>query len=77
MIFARKINKIPSFYMIFAPKMPELYIIIARRIFFPIFWGRRGEARTPACPPSSTPMPLAITYLQFYVLPVSRLANQL
>ena len=35
MIFARKINKIPQFYMIFARKIPEFYIIIARKIFFP------------------------------------------
>jgi len=38
MIFARKIKKIPEFYMIFARKMPKFYIIIARKIFFPIFW---------------------------------------
>jgi len=38
MIFARKVNKIPEFYMIFARKMPEFYIIIARKIFFPIFF---------------------------------------
>jgi len=37
MIFARKIYKIPEFYMIFARKMPEFYIIIARKIFFPEF----------------------------------------
>jgi len=29
MIFARKINKIREFYMIFERKMPEFYIIIA------------------------------------------------
>jgi len=34
MIFARKIHKIPEFYMIFARKMPEFYIIIARKKFF-------------------------------------------
>ena len=39
MIFARKIYKIPEFYMIFARKMPEFYIIIARKIFFPNFGG--------------------------------------
>ena len=33
-IFARKINKIPEFYTIFARKMPKFYIIIARKIFF-------------------------------------------
>jgi len=38
MIFARKINKIPEFYMIFGRKMPEFYITIARKIFFPHFW---------------------------------------
>jgi len=37
MIFARKISKIPEFYMIFAGKMPEFYIIVARKIFFPEF----------------------------------------
>jgi len=38
-LFARKINKIPEFYMIFARKMPEVYIIIARKIFLPKFRG--------------------------------------
>jgi len=47
MIFARKINKIPEFYMIFARKMPEFYIIIARKIFFPNFL---------KCPLPPTPM---------------------
>jgi len=42
MIFARKIYKIPEFYMIFARKMPEFYIIIARKIFFPNFRGARA-----------------------------------
>jgi len=28
MIFARKIYKIPEFYMIFARKMPEFYIML-------------------------------------------------
>jgi len=37
MIFARKINKIPEFFMIFARKMPEFYIIIAIKIFSPEF----------------------------------------
>jgi len=30
-----KIHKITEFYMIFARKMPELYVIIGRKIFFP------------------------------------------
>ena len=34
MIFARKIYKIPEFYMIFARKMPEFYVIIARKKYF-------------------------------------------
>jgi len=37
MIFARKIYKIPEFYWISCPKMPEFYIKIARKIFFPEF----------------------------------------
>jgi len=39
MILARKMYKIPEFYMIFAWKMPEFYIIIAGKIFFPILGG--------------------------------------
>jgi len=35
MTFARKINKIPEFYMIFARKMPEFFIIITQKIFPP------------------------------------------
>jgi len=43
MIFARKVNKIPEFYVTFALKMPEMYIIIARKIFFRNFrWGAWG-----------------------------------
>jgi len=41
MIFARKITKIPEFYIIFARKMPEFFIIIAGKIFFPNFRGAR------------------------------------
>ena len=51
-IFARKINKIPKFYMIFAGKMPKFYIIIARKIFFSRIWGGGRASR----PPSPTPM---------------------
>jgi len=42
MIFVRKkINKIPQFYMIFAQKMSEFYIKIARKNF-PEFGGLGG-----------------------------------
>ena len=55
-IFFRKINNFREFYIIFAPKMPEFYIKIARKIFFPIFlWGRH----VPSLPPSPTPMAAA------------------
>ena len=37
MIFARKINKVLEFYMIFARKMPKFYAINARKIFFSKF----------------------------------------
>jgi len=37
MTFARKIYKIPEFYMIFARKVPEFYIKIAQKIIFPEF----------------------------------------
>jgi len=35
--FSEKNNKIPEFLHDFCPKMPELYIIIARKIFLPEF----------------------------------------
>jgi len=39
-IFARKFNKIPEFYMIFFRKMLEFYIMIARKISSSyLFWG--------------------------------------
>ena len=60
MIFARKIYKIPEFYMIFARKMPKFYIIIARKIFFPNF---RGDVPPPA---PSSPTPLLSKYIQLY-----------
>jgi len=44
-IFARKINKIPEFVVIFCQKIPEFYIIIARKIFFPIFFLGGGLPR--------------------------------
>ena len=37
MIFARKNYQISEFYMLFARKMPEFYVIIARKIIFPEF----------------------------------------
>ena len=56
MIFARKIYKIPELYMIFARKMPEFYIIIARKYFFPNFRGARAPLPPPPCTPSPMPM---------------------
>jgi len=66
MILGRKIIKIPEFYYIcpknwqnsrslhdFCPKMPEFYIIIARKIFFPNFRG--------ACPSA----PVSYAYANF------------
>ena len=46
MIFSRKVNKISEFHAIFARKMPEFYVIIARKVFFPNFW----PARAPPAP---------------------------
>ena len=45
--------------MIFARKMPEFYVIIARKIFFPNFSGAHAP---PPAPPSPTPICM-ITYL--------------
>jgi len=56
MIFARKIYKIPEFYVIFDRKMPEFYIIwpnCPKKKFFPNFKGARARARAPL---SLTPM---------------------
>jgi len=47
MIFAQKINKIPKFYVIFARKMREFYVIIAGKIF-----SRIVEGTTPSLAPS-------------------------
>jgi len=56
LIFARKIYKIPEFYMIFVRKMREFYIIIARKIFFLNF-----REHVPPCPRLLyTPMRLAL-----------------
>ena len=60
MIFARKVNKISEFHMIYARKMPEFYVIIARKIFFPK--SGRG-ARAP--PESPTPMLRHVAMLNF------------
>jgi len=64
MIFARKIDKIPEFYIIFARKMAEFYTIIARKYFFPNFGGH-----VPPCLPSPTPMltptKMAVTQLTY------------
>jgi len=42
MIFARKIYKIPKFYMIFAREMPEFYVILPEKYFCPNFRGARA-----------------------------------
>ena len=63
MILARKIYKIPEFYMIFARKMPEFYVIIARN-FFPNFRGGGGT-----CP---APLPLPpVSYAYGYCMVLS------
>ena len=49
MIFAREIYKIPEFYMIFARKITEFSIIIAQKYFSRIL-------APPPCLPSPMPM---------------------
>jgi len=51
-IFARKINKISEFYTIFARKMSEFYMVIGRKIFFPIFFLGGGTASVTLSPVS-------------------------
>jgi len=50
---AEELSKYPNFYDICQKiyKIPEFYIIIARKIFFPNFRGH-----VPPVPPSPTPM---------------------
>jgi len=44
MIFGRKIHKIPEFLRDICPKkMPEFYTMIARKLFFPDFFGKKKE----------------------------------
>jgi len=48
-----KINQIPEFYTIYARKMPEFYIKLPEKIFFPIFiFFFGGGARAPPAPVS-------------------------
>jgi len=50
-----KNNKMPEFYMIFARKTSEFYLITAGKIYFPeLFLGERGTCSLPL---SRTPMP--------------------
>jgi len=49
-IFVRKMTKIAEIYTIFARKMPEFYIITARKIFLPEFG---GGGTCPPCFPVS------------------------
>jgi len=58
MIFAWKINKIPEFYTILAPKVSEFYINIARKIFFSEYLG----ARAPPAPVPPSPRLWSKTY---------------
>jgi len=82
MIFARKINKIPEFYMICArkkiTKLPEFYMIFARKIFFPTFLFFLGGVPPPPVPlpPSPTPMS-AFHYLHFIIYSCSLSPNKL
>jgi len=68
MILAEKLSNYQNFYDIcpknlqnsrilhdLCPKMPEFYIIIALKIFFPNFRGARAYPSAPP-PPSPTPM---------------------
>jgi len=52
MIFARKINKIIQFYMIFGRKMPEFYVKIDRKIL--------GDMCP--LPPAPTPMAASLAH---------------
>jgi len=69
MIFSRKINKIPKFYMIFLPEVPKFYIITSRKIFFPIFFVWGGHMLVPPSAPD------CVSALSFaYVFPKSQLS---
>ena len=55
MIFARKMNKIPVFYMVFARKVPEFYIKLS--VFSRIIGG--------TCPLPPSPMPMVLILYKF------------
>jgi len=69
MIFARKIKEIrqiPEFHMIFFPrKMPEFYIIIARKNIFPNFGGHVPPAPVSYAYVWTLELPVA-SYLRWY-----------
>jgi len=52
-IFARKLTKLWNFSCCLPEKMSEFYMIIARKLFFPIFEGRG------TCPPT---FPISYAY---------------
>ena len=56
-----KINKIPEFYMAFAPQMPKFYMIIAWKISR-CFWGRGHMTLAPS---PSLPRLLCLSVLNF------------
>ena len=62
MTFARKINRIPGFYTIFARKIPEFYVIIAQKYFSRFFFGGG------TCPPYP-PGPVSYAYELLLRLP--------
>jgi len=53
-----KLTKFPHFTRFWPEKMPEFYIIIARKIYFPILF--LGEGGTCPLLPSPTPMELEL-----------------
>jgi len=70
MKFARKVNKIFEFHMIFARKMPEFYVIIARKIFSRFFFGGGGLVLIFAVTPATTPV-LKVASQRFRLVNVS------
>jgi len=57
----------PEFYMIFDRKMSEYYMVIARKIFSPIFLGGRGEVGGGSVP-SPKAHPQAVIFIAISLL---------
>jgi len=77
MIFARKINKIPTFYSTFAQNVPEFYITFPEKLFPEIFFlggGNSLPGAGPRPPPAKSGPVNQSIYLEKHRLPLRQMS---